>query len=226
VAVTQAIGSTVDRHFARLRNRPSWLALFIFVTSIQTLAALLGYSASIDQTLGSLPPSATGADRVIVRKYLLDELPKFIGMVPIEILIQYGMSALLLYVMCRAFRPIGTVRYSQFFSLQVRAGVVLMLQTLLGSIDGILNPSGQRRGLIAMLGAGGLFEIAANENVRLVAEACNVFSLLYVVYVVFGVRIICGFRWLASIGIGVSCWLISVFANIIPLHLLRHAFFD
>jgi hypothetical protein len=209
----------------RLRQHPAWLAQFVVLVILSAGLLILMHPFAVRATLAHLPTSVTPEDADRVRASLDRELVARCLFLPFRQFFGWAGFSLLLFMMCRGFQPSQAIRFSQFFAIEVRAEWILVLGRACGLFRTFLHGHDSSGRVAAEpFGIGGIVNGQESFAVTSLLTSANLFTLWYLVVLVVGVAILCGFRWRKSCLIIAGAWAVTLSCNIGALTLLREAF--
>jgi len=203
----------------QLKIRPQWLIAFLVLAALSVLRLVYDYPAIVAAALEHLPPSATAADKLLMKEHLAVDLYARSVFLPIRLLAGWSVFALLLYELSSWVGSAEPVRFRQMFALEVHAESVL----LLGGCLGIVLHHGS--GLPGMpLSAASFFHPQSDIVMSSILDALNPFTAWYVALLGLGVKIICRFSVLKATAVAVTAWIVMLIWNLAIFKYLAESF--
>jgi hypothetical protein len=197
----------------RIKDKPAWIGMFMVlaIASISILA--LSYSARTHQMSSLLPSSATMQERATAEQLLMDEEITRCAFLPVRLFTGWLSFTLVLYYTCFAFAPAQRIRVKQMFSLEIHAEIILVLGSLISALISLASTPEIGK-VAAMPLSARTFYKGDSGLMILFLNSINVFQLLYVCFLMYGVRLITGFGRVKSVFIVFMVWAICIFSNI------------
>ena len=203
----------LQKFIDRITLKPRWLGAFIILAVASVLILIVEYSFRAHQTASLLPPSAFDVDRLAAEQFLQTELLTRCAFLPVRLFTGWISFALVLYYTCVAFAPAQRIRFKQIFALEVHAEAILVFGTLVAAVYAMLSTPAEGTIPIVPLSAAS-FMPGINGLMLLFMNSVNLFQLLYVVALVYGIRQITGFGRVKSAFIVLIVWAVCAFTNI------------
>jgi hypothetical protein len=202
----------------------AWWRPYAVVALLTMSLGVLSHSVAVTITVAHLPASATPADVERIREWLGAGLAARTLILPLRLMAECGMSALVLLGLSRAFVGHAAGRFRGFFVLSLAASIF----PLLGRGAGIIRAS-MPGGNAALLlhppfSALDLFPAVTDYRVYLLLTSANLVTLWYVGSVTVGLAVLCRCRIWKAFLVAVAAWTVSTAFSITVLLLIRNAF--
>jgi hypothetical protein len=197
----------------RIVTKPSCIGMFIALSIVSIGIMALSYTARTHQTSALLPPIATIQERAAAEQTLQDEEITRCAFLPVRLFIGWMSFALVLYYTCAAFAPLQRTRLKQILSLEVHAEAFLVLGSFVSALS-VLFASQQPKEILTMPLSAAVFIPAGNGLMHLFLNSINLFQLLYIISLAYGVQKITGFGRMKSSFIVLIVWAMCIFGNV------------
>jgi hypothetical protein len=197
----------------RIVTKPSWIGMFIALSIVSIGIMALSYTARTHQTSALLPPTATIQERATAEQTLQDEEIIRCAFLPVRLFIGWISFALVLYYTCAAFIPLQRTRLKQILSLEVNAEAFLVLGSFVSALSALFA-SQQPKEILTMPLSAAMFMQADNGTMHLFLNSIDLFQLLYIIFLIYGIRKITGFGRMKSSFIVLIVWAMCVFGNV------------
>jgi hypothetical protein len=200
--------------------QPAVGALFLAVAT-----AFVSHSLAVSITIAHLPPSAGPQDVARVRTWLAEALVPRLLFIPVRVVMECGVSGLLLLGFVRAFtgRPGGSFR--GLFALSLCASAIPLFWRGFGMLWGMAVPSmSGHPSLTPVLSLADLVGPGLDFRARLLLTSLNLSTLWSVGAVAVGVTVLCGCRTGKAILAAFAVWTVSTTFSIVTLLLIRNAY--
>ncbi len=192
---------------------------FLVLVALSVLRLVVDYPAIVAAALDHLPPSATAADKLLMREHLAVDLYARSFFLPIRLLAGWSVFALLLFELSSWVGPAEPVRFRQLFSLEVHAESVLLLG---GCLALVFHPGSGLHGM--PLSAASFLPPQSDIVIASILESLNPFTAWYVALLGLGVRIICRFGVLRATAVAVAAWIVTLIWNLAIIKYLAESF--
>jgi hypothetical protein len=193
-------------------DNPSWIRMFILLSIVSIGIMALSYAARTQQTTALLPPTATFQERLDAEQVLHDEEITRCAFLPVRLFIGWISFALVLYYTCVAFSPLKKTRLKQIVSLEVYGESILVLGSIVSAAS-VLFAVQRPKGIVTMPLSAAMLVDADNGVMQLFLNSINVFQLLYIIFLIYGVRKITDFGKIKSSFIVLVVWGMCIFNN-------------
>jgi|WetSurMetagenome_2_1015567.scaffolds.fasta_scaffold08364_6 hypothetical protein len=213
------------RHAAdSLPDVVAWWRPYAVVALLTMMLSVLSHSFAVAITIAHLPPSATSTDVERIRDWLGAGLAARTFLLPLRVIVECGLSAILLLGLSRAFAGHAAGRFRGFFVLSLAASIFPLLARCAGIIRSSLTSAGTSISLYPPFSAFDLFPAVTDYRVIALLTSLNLFTLWYVGSVTLGLAVLCRCKILKAFLVAVAAWTVSTAFSITVLHLLRNAF--
>ncbi|MFI5252240.1 MAG: hypothetical protein ACHQQQ_07420 [Bacteroidota bacterium] len=195
-----------------IREKPAWVRTFIILSILSIGIFALSYYTRIHQTSSLLPPSATTHERLVAEQFLWDEEIMRCAFVPVRLFIGWISLSLVLYYTCIAFSPRQSTRLKQIFSLEVHAESFLVFGNFISAMVAILSTPTLGKFATTPLSAALIYP-EVTGIMHLFLNSLNIFQLLYIIVLIYGIFKITGFGVIKSLFIVSIVWAMNIFCN-------------
>ena len=203
----------------RLQREPRWVAAFFLLAFILVVVTIAMQVFNASATAERLPPSAN-ATQVI--EQLHQEMFLRCAFLPFRLMAGWGTFSLLLYYVCKAFRPPEMLRFVQILALEIHAECAFVVSRIVSLVALALAAQQndyQRFGFPFS----GLWLVGPERDFvpSALLATLNIFTFWYIVLLAAGVSVLCGFRRFQAFLIVFAAWAASAGFNIGVLKLLK-----
>lgn len=202
--------------------RHGWLLWFLLLNVLLAGVCLATDPTVREAAFDRLPPGATAEDKAVLGTMLDQELALRVAFLPVRTLFGWGLFALCLYYTAVAFRPPSPLRLAQVFSLEVRSEGALVLGAIAGAARQWLHPAAPAQfsgappwSILEFTGTSGGLGTDA------LLASFNPFTFLYLVLLISGIGLVCGFGRTRSLLVVLGVWATTTVLNAGALGALR-----
>jgi hypothetical protein len=202
----------------------AWWRPYAVVALLTMSVGVLSHSVAVTIAIAHLPASATPADVERVREWLGAGLAARTLILPLRLLVECGVSALVFLGLSRAFVGRAAGRFRGFFVLSLAASIFPLLGRGTALIRASITGGNAALLLHPPFSALDLFPAVTDYRVFLLLTSLNLFTLWYVGSVTLGLAVLCRCRIWKAFLVAVASWTVSTAFSITVLLLLRNAF--
>jgi hypothetical protein len=187
--------------FSRIDERPTWLGPFLAVSLVAMLTLLLSAPIGQQLALRHLPNGAGEEVRAELFRILRVSTYYSVAVTPILILLKWSVLAALLFLIL--ILSGADISYRKTLALLGHASLVVSLDSLLSvlimyvrGLDNILSPADVQSTVLSL---SSFLSVALHPALRVALDNLSVFTLWYLVLLIFGVASVARLdRWRAA----------------------------
>ncbi len=202
----------------RIRRKPVWLVAFAALALLSVAAMISVHPVTVRLALAQIPPTATAADKLDLAKRFDDELFVRSMFLPVRLIVGWYSTALVLFFLSRLWTIREAARFSHILSLEIHSEAF----NVLGQLAAAVFPRAAHSAVLAVpLGLDPAAGSAHGSLGFMVLNSVNVFSVLYITFVGFGLSTL--FQWhnLKGFISSLIAWCSTTTFNITMIYLLK-----